>query len=113
MPRATLPGVGNKSLPDQRTAKPHSVRNNAAIPTGRTIRHSNESASQIRLCVVADVDLCPMAASLPTLFILLWFPCVGLHRAIIGHKGRIGVIFKVSGAGQNSGCAAERFNLLK
>src|SRR5260370_11759531 len=102
MPRATLPGVGNKSLPDQRTAKPHSVRNNAAIPTGRTIRHSNESASQIRLCVVADVDLCPMAASLPTLFILLSFPCVGLHRPIIGHTFPIRLISHMTGAVHNS-----------
>src|SRR5207253_5700680 len=43
MPRATFPGVGNKSLPDQRTARPHAVRKSAAMPTGLTIRQRSAS----------------------------------------------------------------------
>src|SRR5438270_5581424 len=96
MPLATLPGVGNKSLPDQRTARPHKVKNNAAIPTGRTIRHTNESGSPMRPGRgVADVDLCSTTASARALFILIWFPCVWLDCAVVGHKRCVGVIFKV------------------
>src|SRR5437588_1871827 len=96
MPRATLPGVGNRSLPDQRTARPHAVKKNAAIPTGRTIRHNNESGSPMRLARgVADVDLCSTTASARALFILIWFPGVWLHGAIVHQKRCVGVIFKV------------------
>src|SRR5439155_7144313 len=43
MPRRTLPGVGNKSLCEIRTARPHAVKNNASIPTARTVRQKRES----------------------------------------------------------------------
>src|SRR5438270_11642643 len=96
MPLATLPGVGNKSLPDQRTARPHAVKKNAAIPTGRTIRHNNESGSPMRLARgVADVDLCSTTASARALFILVWFPGVWLDCAVVGHKRFVGVMFEV------------------
>src|SRR2546421_4829671 len=97
MPRATLPGVGNKSLPDQRTARPHKVKNSAAIPTGRTIRHNSESGSPMRLGrAVADVDLCSTMASARALFIFIRLPGVWLHCAVVGNKRCVGVIFKVS-----------------
>src|SRR2546423_12542371 len=96
MPRATLPGVGNRSLPDQRTASPHKVKKSAAIPTGRTIRHNNESGSpKRRERGAADVDVCSTIASARALFIFIRFPRVWLHCAVVGHKRCVGVIFKV------------------
>src|SRR5580704_7185440 len=114
MPLATLPGVGNKSLPDQRTANPQPVRKIAAIPTGRTIRHNNESGSPMRVDRgVADVDLCSTTASARALFILIWLPRVWLHCAVVGHKRRVGVIFKVGRTVQDAGGATEGFNFFK
>src|SRR5260370_38001683 len=114
MPLATLPGVEKKSLPDERTANPHPVRKIAAIPTGRTIRHNNESGSPMRVGRgVADVDLCSTTASAPELFILIWFPRVWLDCAVVGHKRCVGVIFKMGRAGQDAGGATEGFNLFK
>src|SRR6266404_4078166 len=88
MPLRTLPGVGNKSLCDKRTARPHAVRNKAAIPTGRTIRQTIESGSPTRTDVRrgVDVDLRSTEISAPVLFILFRFPGVRLHRALVGHK---------------------------
>src|SRR6266568_2036626 len=92
IPRATLPGVGNKSLPDQRTARPHNVKKIAAIPTGRTIRQSKESASPTRalspVCGAAplDVDPCLLVISAAVLFIFTGLPSVRLHSGIVGHE---------------------------
>src|SRR6266568_3681200 len=87
MPLRTLPGVGNKSLCDKRTARPHTVKNKAAIPTGRTIRQTSESGSPTRTDVRrgVDADLHSTEISAPV-FILFRFPGVRLHRALVGHK---------------------------
>src|ERR1700694_5735066 len=115
MPRATFPGVGNKSLPDQRTATPHTVSNNPAIPTGRTIRHNSESGSPNRVSLLGegDVDLCSTAISAPGLFILIRLPRVWLHRCLVGHKRRVRVILEMRGAIQNPSLASELLDLLE
>src|SRR5437016_1501076 len=92
MPLATLPGVGNRSLWDQRTARPHNVKKSAAIPTGRTIRQNNESASPTRVLSrtraesTVDVDLCPVVISAAVLFIFTRLPSVRLDLGIVGHE---------------------------
>ncbi len=92
MPRVTLPGVGNKSLWDQRTARPHSVKKSAAIPTGRTIRQNNESASPTgalsrrRAESTFDVDLWPVVMSAAVLFIFTGLPSIRLDLGVIGNE---------------------------
>src|SRR6266849_5152170 len=115
MPRATLPGVGNKSLCDQRMASPHKVRNSAAMPTGLTIRQSNESGSPKRAALFrgADVDLCSTETSAPALFILIRLPGVGLDRGLISHKRGVSVILEMGRAVENAGLAPELFDFLK
>src|SRR5712691_11899998 len=112
MPRATLPGVGNKSLWDQRTASPHKVRNNAAMPTGLTIRQSNASRSPNRVALLggADADFCSTATSAPALFILIRLPGIRLNRGLISHKRGVGVILEMRRAVKDAGLASELFD---